>query len=243
MQPTPAGELLDLWEQGVVASPMERANTLLLAGFDEAPASLGARNAALLSLRARLFGGLQLLHCHCSRCGATVEFSIDCDALAQQLAPAGDVVQSHRLHADGVRIDFQLPVAADLRFATRHAAEPKAFVHALLRRCIVRCEREDGVPLDPVALSESVTDALSRSMEALDPGAAVIFDLVCPDCDARWSARMDCGEVLWSELQSRAERLLSEIDALARAYGWTEAEVLQLSATRRAAYLQLVGAA
>ncbi len=37
-----------------------------------------------------------------------------------------------------------------------------------------------------------------------------------------------------------AEQSLVEVDALARAYGWTEAEIMQLSPTRRAAYLQLV---
>ena len=35
---------------------------------------------------------------------------------------------------------------------------------------------------------------------------------------------------------------LAEVHALAAAYGWTEAEVLALSAARRRAYLELVGA-
>jgi hypothetical protein len=78
-------------------------------------------------------------------------------------------------------------------------------------------------------------------MEALEPGAAVTFDLTCPECGAQWSAPMDCGDVLWSELQVRAERLLLDVDALARAYGWSESQVLALSPTRRAAYLQLIG--
>ena len=40
---------------------------------------------------------------------------------------------------------------------------------------------------------------------------------------------------------SPAERTLADVDTLARAYGWTEAEVMELSPTRRAAYLQLLG--
>mgnify|MGYP001788484044 CR=1 FL=1 len=39
-----------------------------------------------------------------------------------------------------------------------------------------------------------------------------------------------------------AERVLLDVDALARCYGWTESEVLRLSPTRRAAYLQLAAA-
>jgi hypothetical protein len=80
-------------------------------------------------------------------------------------------------------------------------------------------------------------------MDELEPGASVGFELVCPECDTHWTTLTNVGEVLWAELRDRAERLLLEIDALARAYGWTELQVLALSATRRAAYLQLVGAA
>jgi hypothetical protein len=37
----------------------------------------------------------------------------------------------------------------------------------------------------------------------------------------------------------RAERLLLDIDTLARNYGWSESEVIALSPTRRAAYVQM----
>ena len=42
------------------------------------------------------------------------------------------------------------------------------------------------------------------------------------------------------EVQARARRLLREVDVLARAYGWTEADVLALSEQRRTAYLEIV---
>ena len=41
---------------------------------------------------------------------------------------------------------------------------------------------------------------------------------------------------------SRAVQLLDEVHQLATAYGWTEAEILALSDTRRAAYLDRVTA-
>ena len=85
-----------------------------------------------------------------------------------------------------------------------------------------------------------VLDALSRHMEALDPGAGVSFALVCPQCGTCWDAQLDVGELVWQKLRAAAERLLLDVDALARAYGWTEPEVLRLSPVRRAAYLQMV---
>ena len=45
---------------------------------------------------------------------------------------------------------------------------------------------------------------------------------------------------VWAEVDAAAQRLLHEVDVLARAYGWTEPEVLALSEARRAAYLRLV---
>ena len=74
---------------------------------------------------------------------------------------------------------------------------------------------------------------------ALDPAAALSFAVDCPACACQWDAAFDPARSLWSFVQSRAEQTLLDVDALARRYGWNEAEVLALSPTRRRAYLQL----
>jgi hypothetical protein len=51
----------------------------------------------------------------------------------------------------------------------------------------------------------------------------------------------DAGSFFWSELGAWARRLLHEIHSLARAYGWSESEILTLSPARRQAYLELIG--
>jgi hypothetical protein len=45
---------------------------------------------------------------------------------------------------------------------------------------------------------------------------------------------------LWLEITARSQRLILEVHQLARTYGWTEAEILNLSAARRALYLKMV---
>ena len=240
LQTGTSSELLELWERAVATAPVERADVLVAAQLETPPTSLGAHNAALLDLRARLFGSTQPLSSRCTMCGATTEFAIDCASLARALLPANDATLEQRLEADGYRIEFRLPVVADVRAASSRG-DRDGFVRALLQRCITRCERDDGAVCDPESMPEAVAAAVSQRMEALEPGAAVSFDLTCPECDTRWTAPMDCGDVLWSELQVRAERLLLDVDALARAYGWSESQVLALSPTRRAAYLQLIG--
>jgi hypothetical protein len=228
-------DVLALWERACAAAPGARDDALL---GDGAPASLSARNAALLALRARVLGATQRLRAACPVCGAALEFTIDCDALARSLQPSADARGVHELRSDGHRIAYRVPEIEDWRAA----AASNDFASALLRRSIAHCERDDGAPCDPASVPDAVADALSNALDALEPGACVDFDLRCPECAAQWSAPMDCGAVLYGELRARAEAMLVEVDALARAYGWSEAQVLALSPTRRAAYLQLVGA-
>lgn len=234
-----AHELLGIWERGVAASPAERGDALL----QTQPASLAERNAALLRARSQRFGNTQALRCNCPSCHATTEFSIDCDSLAGSLSPFTEPLLTHSLAAFGYRIDFRLPQPADVRVAAARAADRDTFVQLLLTRCICTCVDERGEACEVSRLPADVTLALSQSMEELEPGALVSFDVSCPECGTAWNARMDCADLLWSEVQSRAEQLLLDVDALARSYGWNEPEVLSLSAARRAAYLQLIGAA
>lgn len=236
-----AGELLLLWERAAGAVSLDRDDALLSAVREVPPASLGARNAALLELRSRLFGQAQRLRCNCPHCGVVSEFSVDCEALSRTLLPAAEARHPQRLELAGWRIEFRLPEAADLRAASSRSLDEYSFVQAMLQRCVSRCEHE-GQARPPQELPAPVAQALSQRMEALEPGASVSFELSCPECRLPWAAAMDVGNVLWSELQTRAERLLLDVDALARAYGWSEEQVLALSPTRRAAYLQLVGA-
>jgi hypothetical protein len=79
-------------------------------------------------------------------------------------------------------------------------------------------------------------------MEELDPAASINLSLGCEDCGHHWLADFNIGSLLWDEIDGCARALLVEVHNLARAYGWTEQEILALSPQRRAAYLDMVGA-
>ena len=76
-------------------------------------------------------------------------------------------------------------------------------------------------------------------MADADPLAEVLVDVVCPAVATQFVADLDVASFVWAEVRARAQRLLRDVDVLARAYGWTEAEVLELGDRRREAYLTL----
>jgi hypothetical protein len=224
-----ADALLALWERMLAQG---RDAALL----PDAPRTLGERNAQLLELHARWFGDELELLSHCPACGSAAQFSTECAALSARW-PAAAMEPRHRLDALGHTIEFRLPDSTDVA-AAGDAPDEDAFARELLARCVLACTR-DGVPVPLHAMPTPLLDALSQRMESLDPAASLAFDLVCPQCGTPWEARLDVGQLLSQKLQAAAERVLLDVDALARAYGWSEPEVLRLSATRRAAYLQL----
>lgn len=234
--------LLALWEGALGQPPGARTEALLHASFEDIQTlqTLGERNARLIELHARLFGREIELLSHCPTCHTVAQFSADCEALAARMQPRRAAAPPHRLQVQGHAIEFRLPDSADIDIASANQ-DDQGFAQCLLDRCVLACTHE-GKSVAVAQLPESVLDALSQHMEALDPGASVGFALDCPQCAAHWQAPLDVGDMLWRKVRAVAERVLLDIDTLARAYGWTEREVLRLSPLRRAAYLQMVTA-
>ena len=79
-------------------------------------------------------------------------------------------------------------------------------------------------------------------MALADPMAEIRLALNCVGCSNQWEETLDIASFLWTEIASRAKRLLREVHTIASAYGWTEGEILSLSEARRALYLEMVGA-
>jgi hypothetical protein len=231
--------LLALWERGLGHRGWAQGDALL-AGIDaRALRTLGERTVTLLRLHETMFGGGADLVSHCPSCEAAVQFTVNCAAVLEQI-PETTTNTVHRIDAGAYAIEFRLPVSADVVAASRESSD-EGFARGMLERCVTGCAR-DGEPIALRDVPDDALDAVSRRMEALDPGATVSFAVDCPDCAAHWDAPLDVGQLVWQKVQASAERLLLDVDVLARAYGWTEREVLSLTPARRAAYLQIVTA-
>lgn len=190
---------------------------------------IGERDARLLELRARTFGPVLELVVACPRCQDPLEFSVEAARLAER-APLPPL----RLALRDGEVEFRLLDSRDLQAAA--GAEDPA--HQLFERSVVAVRRR-GVALDASALDEAERAQLSERLAEIEPELA--FALHCPTCEHDWQAPLDPGALLYTEVTAAAQRILREVATLAAAFGWTEPEVLALSATRRRAYLELAG--
>ena len=80
---------------------------------------------------------------------------------------------------------------------------------------------------------------IARIAEA-DPQADVEVALNCPCCQHTWQTDFDIVSYLWAELHAWATRLFREVHLLASAYGWSESDILNMSARRRRHYLEML---
>ena len=91
-----------------------------------------------------------------------------------------------------------------------------------------------------VRLRTSALEAREAELlQQADPQADLQLALRCPDCGHEWQPPFDIARFLWQELHGWALHLLREVDTLAQAYHWAEADILAMSPRRRQAYLEL----
>ncbi|MGZ9929451.1 hypothetical protein ACXNSR_06105 [Streptomyces sp. NC-S4] len=247
MRTLPAGEVLRLWEECRDAVPQTRALALAAAADDDidpvppAERPVGRVTALLLRLRNALAGPRMTATVDCPGCCGTVEFQATTEAL---LALEDKIVDSPPplLHG-GYEVVWRCPSYADLRAVAERpeARDPDRGALLLLERCVLGL-RHDGHGAAPGAadLPDAVREALTGAMSSADPLADLLVDLRCPDCAHAFTADFDVASFVWAEVEDRARKLLLDVDVLARAYGWSESEVLALSEPRRASYLRIV---
>lgn len=241
-----ASDILDVWERGRSRHPIDRALTILAAAMPEAShhdlmtLPIGRRDVALLRIRADTFGQLLDGRIRCANCDEQLEFEIGIDEILAEDSPMmiGDGGEDERytLNVDGAEYRFRLPNSLDLATATG-SSDPESARQIIAHRCIVaRPETDD--PEGPIP-DEHLT-ALSKQIAKHDRYADITFRLDCPFCGHTGDAVLDIVSFLWTEIDSAARGLIGDVHILASAYGWSEADILSLSAARRATYIDMV---
>jgi hypothetical protein len=233
-----ASDLLALWERGAPRQALDRTALLCawarpeLQADEIADLPLGAVTSSLLRLREASFGARISCHIDCEECGERLELVLGVPELLQ---PVSSEDETRSTEVGGFQV--RTPTLRDLAALAREPDAARA-ARQLLARCAAG---KEGTPSDAVAaLPDDALRAVEDALETLDPNADLAFGVSCEACGHRGMAQLDAGVMLWDEIDARARALLAEVDALARAYGWSEGEILALGATRRATYLSLV---
>ncbi|MDH4273635.1 MAG: phage baseplate protein [Gammaproteobacteria bacterium] len=244
MRALKASELLRIWDEGQTCSAADRALQLLATiGVTADPRQLatltiGQRDAYLLQLRQYTFGDVMQARTLCPHCKGPLEFALPVSQLLAAHAMPGPPCW-HDLDFEEWHLRFRLPNTEDL-FYIAGVGDVNAQREELLARCITdvrRGEKETGI----WEMTNEVIRLVVDKMENLDPYAEINLKLSCPECGADWDALFDILGYLDREISMYARRLLREVDVLARAYGWCEADILALSSRRRNAYIGMCG--
>lgn len=226
------------WERCADATAVERALALLAIASPDAEmvtaspldVPIGARDAALVAVLRATFGERVWAFAACPSCHAALELPLD----LARLARADDASGTFAVVVEELEVTFRLPSTRDVLAVARLEADEARV--ALARRCVVHAISLSS-PVDPDELGPDVIDAIEQAMADADTGADIELALACPTCDHAFARTFDPPTFLWSLVDVRARRLFDDVDRLARAYGWTEREILALGPRRREVYL------
>lgn len=231
-----------VWERGLNQSPLERALALLAAACPERDAGavaawpIGKRDGCLMQLREWMFGPRLSTMANCPECGQRVEWESRISDF-RRLAPEAPPSATFDFNAGGYTLRVRLPNSRDMAAVLHEPSE--AALQALLTRCILSA-RQGEQPCEIPDLPPAVLSELAQRMEALDPQADIRIALTCPQCGHGWNAQFDITSYLWTEIDQWAQQTLNAVHRLARAYGWSERDILELSPVRRQLYLGII---
>jgi hypothetical protein len=224
-------DLLSLWETGRSLHSLDRGVLAVEAASPETTESiadwpLGRRNRALVELHCCVFGGQLRGWVACPQCEEKMEFELDARAMSADM----DAKPDASVEVDGER--FRLPTSRDMATMVGETDAMRA-AQGLLR--LLHTTGGD-------TWSEAQVEAVGERLAEADPLAEIRLSFVCPQCEAAFEESLDLPSFVWSQMEARVRRIFADVHALARNYGWSEAEILGLSPARREIYLDMVRA-
>jgi hypothetical protein len=185
----------------------------------------------LLQLRAVHFGQVMTLGFICPHCRELAQVSFRISEYLGDVTPrAVSGVLPHSvlkgwfsLHGAG----FRLPTAGDLAAVGRAGILPRFAEAALAERCI-----------DETGRARPLRGRIERTMEAMAPELSRDIAGFCHACRSPVRAPLAVTPLVIGELKRAAGSVHDDVDLIAYAYHWPEAQILSLPQSRRRAYAE-----
>ncbi|MFN0245394.1 MAG: hypothetical protein ACKV2T_00715 [Kofleriaceae bacterium] len=210
-------------------------NTLLARCFGDATEIerllVHERDLALVAVRWSTLGSVLPVEVTCQACAAQHDVSIDLDRLVRPDAVLDEI-------AIGPAI-VRIPTAGDQAAIVAHDdALPEQRRARLLARCIRSIDGVESV--DVHALDPILRAQIESGLEGAIPDIDLELVLDCPACGVSIEAGVQLGAMVLAELRDGSAHLLRDVHVLARAYHWSERDILALTIGRRREYLSLI---
>jgi hypothetical protein len=197
--------------------------------------SLPDHDVVLAALYRELFGDEVACRVHCVGCGDALAVGF---SLAELLAVRHETSEADRAVLAELRgpddegvyelaasMRFRLPTCADV--AELHGLPPALAEQALEQRCVL-------------AFGSGDRDALDRAMALAGPRVATELDTECPRCGHGQSTPFDIEAFLCAALERERALVIREVHVLARAYGWSRTDILEMARGDRHLHVRLV---
>ncbi|KUG57429.1 hypothetical protein AVL62_13475 [Serinicoccus chungangensis] len=221
---TSTATTLALWEALAGASPV-LAGAALLHARGDAPSLAAACDLPLAAAAAAAVGQLR------QRCGDhldTVAACPSCSARLEVALPLRDLDEHTRAW----------PATRTVGTRTVRSPTTRDLAAALTTDDPASTLRASCAALDDAA-TEQERQAVLTAAEDLCGAADLSVRVTCPECGHTPRVDVDPVALLTDQLATESAAVLQDVAELAAAYGWREAEILDLSPARRAAYLSL----
>jgi hypothetical protein len=201
--------------------------------------TVGDRATLALHLRQALFGDRLTCRLPCIECGDDLALDVSCSELID--APGGAAAPRVGVEAAGRAFSVRLPTGEDEEVVARLAmTDADLAARTLLERLLVG-DGIDAVNDSPDA--DGVIAEIEAAVAAADPMAEIQLGFACPSCGTAGSCVLEPLSFVLAEIDASVHDVERDVDILARAYGWSERDILALPTARRKRYVELVGPA
>ena len=237
----------------LIAGTTARIGTRAPTADDIRSLTVGDRERLLAALLRENFGSAVdgMVRCEAPACGTAMELEIDVDDLlppADRLETAGwsgdPPAISTTVTAGGAvwQMRVRLPNGSDLEAAAKLAGTDITLAADLiLERCAIETRDAQGLTRTPGELPAEARRAIGEELRRLDPLAENILTLTCPACATSATCLLDVGAFVLRMVE-RGGDVFKDVFRMARAYHWSEADILALPAARRRRYLVVMSA-
>lgn len=200
---------------------------------DVSALTVGNKERLLFALCKHLYGATADLVASCPNCSKLCELTFCFD----DVQATGPTAKGWFPLGDGWQAEVRPPTLGDIA-AVRHVPE-EAASRALIEICIARLVDASGTIVPAQMLPPSLEAQVAERLETMDPASETRALVTCPACSMDFEAEIDALTLLTKKLSS-STALYGEVYRMARAYHWSEADILNLPVQRRRTYLAVV---